>query len=134
MSTTTSIQNLDTSVDPPRGCKIHAVITLLWPYSSSTRQCALLLSERDFRLRAKGGQIRVKFSGPAARAIAEKRLGIGDQIILDVENGEWAREEGGAAIHMPGKSVGELHFGKGVRFLPLYLNSRRLYRKRSCTA
>lgn len=115
MSTTTSIQNLDTSANPPASSSIHAVITLIWPYSSSTRQYALLLSEEDFRLRARGGQIRVKFSGPAARAVAEKKLGIGDRIILNLENGEWVRDEGGTAIHVPGKSVGELHFGRGVR-------------------
>ena len=112
MSTTIPIQDLDPSVDPPNDRTIHAVVTLSWPYSSSTRQCALLLSERDFRLRARGGQIRVKFSGPAARAVAQGKLGIGDEVVLELGTGEWAS---GAAVHVPGKSVGELHFGKGVQ-------------------
>ena len=112
MSTTIPIQDLDPSVNPPNDHAIHAVVTLSWPYSSSTRQCALLLSERDFRLRARGGQIRVKFSGPAARAVAQGKLGIGDEVVLELGAGEWAS---GAAVHVPGKSVGELHFGKGVQ-------------------
>jgi hypothetical protein len=112
MSNTIPIQDLDPSVDPPNDRKIHAVVTLSWPYSSSTRQCALLLSERDFRLRARGGQIRVTFSGPAARAVAQGKLGIGDEVVLELGSGEWAS---GAAVHVPGKSVGELHFGRGVQ-------------------
>jgi hypothetical protein len=112
MSTTIPIQDLDPSRSPPSDRAICAVVTLSWPYSSSTRQCALLLSERDFRLRARGGQIRVKFSGPAARAVAGSRLGIGDEVLLEIGAGEWAA---GAAVHVPGKSVGELHFGRGVR-------------------
>lgn len=112
MSTTIPIQDLDPSVNPPSDRTIHAVVTLSWPYSSSTRQCALLLSERDFRLRARGGQIRVKFSGPAARAVAQGKLGIGDEVVLELGAGEWAS---GAAVHVPGKSVGELHFERGVQ-------------------
>lgn len=115
MSTVVPIQELDTSTDPPRNSTIHAVVTLLWPYSSSTRQCALLLSERDFRLRARGGQIRVKFSGPAARSVAEGKLGIGNEVVLELGSGQWVRDEVGVAVHVPGKSVGELQFGRGVR-------------------
>jgi hypothetical protein len=114
MSTTIPIQDLDISISPPGNRRIHAVITLLWPYSSSTRQCALLLSERDFRLRARGGQIRVKFSGPAARAVADGRPGIGDEVVLELGSGEWAKDEGGVPVRVPGKSVGELQFGRGV--------------------
>ncbi|KAM0698940.1 hypothetical protein Q7P36_000984 [Cladosporium allicinum] len=114
MSTTIPIQDLDISISPPDSRRIHAVVTLLWPYSSSTRQCALLLSERDFRLRARGGQIRVKFSGPAARAVADGRPGIGDEVVLELGSGEWAKDEGGVPVRVPGKSVGELQFGRGV--------------------
>lgn len=115
MSTIIAIQDLDTSTDPPSNGTIHAVVSLLWPYSSSTRQCALLLSERDSRLRARGGQIRVKFSGPTARAVAEGKLGIGNEVVLELGSGQWVRDEVGVAVHVPGKSVGELQFGRGVR-------------------
>ena len=115
MSTTIPIQDLDTATNPPADRTIHAVVTLVWPYSSSTRQCALLLSELDFRLRAKGGQVRVKFSGPSARAVAGQRLGIGDQVILGLKGGDWVRDEGGIAVRVPGKSVGELQFGRGLQ-------------------
>jgi hypothetical protein len=114
MSTTIPIQDLDPSTSPPSDRSIRAVVTLSWPYSSSTRQCALLLSERDFRLRARGGQIRVEFSGPAARAVAESKPGIGDEVLLELGAGEWAAG-GDAAIRVPGKSVGKLHFRRGVR-------------------
>lgn len=82
---------------------IKAVVTLLWPYSSSTRQCALLLAEPDFRLRRRKGQVRVRFSGPSARALAATGIGIGDEVILGLTGAQFLEEVGD--VRTPGKSV-----------------------------
>ena len=66
-------------------CSICAVISLVWPYSSSTKSLSFLLSDPDFRLRGTNGRIRATFQGPAAEKVAETRAGIGDEVILDLQ-------------------------------------------------
>lgn len=82
--------------------KITAIVTLIWPYSSSARQFALLLAEPDFRLRKKKGQVRVRFSGSSARAIATTGIGIGDEVILSLRGAQFVQE---GTISTPGKSI-----------------------------
>ncbi|KAH9822119.1 Telomeric single stranded DNA binding POT1/CDC13 [Teratosphaeria destructans] len=106
---TIPIQSLFPNSDPPSHASIRAVVTLSWPYSSSTRQCALLLADPDFRLRNARGQVRVRFTGPSAEAVAKSHVGIGDEVVLELEGAQWeaARE----VERTPGKSVeGELVF------------------------
>lgn len=91
-----SLPSLDTKV-------IKAVVTLLWPYSSSTRQCALLLADPDFRLRRRRGQVRVRFSGPAGRALGNSGIGIGDEVILALQGAQYINDVGD--VRTPGKSV-----------------------------
>ncbi|KAK6432522.1 hypothetical protein LTR95_011307 [Oleoguttula sp. CCFEE 5521] len=110
------IQSLDTSVPPPVGQTIRAVVTLCWPYSSSTRQCALLLADPDFRLRSRKGQVRVRFHGAAAEAVAKAKPGIGDEVELELGGAGWVGTEvGGEIVQTPGKSVGELEYHGAVR-------------------
>lgn len=80
----------------------RAAVTLLWPYSSSQRQFALLLAEPDFRLRRKKGQVRARFSGSSAKAIATTGVGIGDEVILSLQGAQFVQE---GAINTPGKSI-----------------------------
>ncbi|KJX98330.1 hypothetical protein TI39_contig417g00002 [Zymoseptoria brevis] len=121
VTTQVPIPDLDPSVPPPPNTSIHAIITILWPYSSATRSLALLLASPDVRLRREGGQVRVRFTGRGASAIAKARLGIGDEVLLELEGGRWSGEEGGGSkVRTPGKRVqGELVFGGrvGVRVL-----------------
>lgn len=83
--------------------EFRAIVTLIWPFSSSTRQCALLLAETDFRLRRNKGQVRVRFTGPSARAIAETGVGIGDEVIIGLRGAQFVQEE--ADVRTPGKSI-----------------------------
>ncbi|KAF2179889.1 hypothetical protein K469DRAFT_797835 [Zopfia rhizophila CBS 207.26] len=83
--------------------QFKAVVTLLWPYSSSTRQCALLLAEPDFRLRRKKGQVRVRFSGPSAKALATTGIGIGDEVTLGLCGAQFVQED--REVRTPGKSI-----------------------------
>ena len=100
--------------DPPPDKAIRGVVTLFWPYSSSTRQCAFLLADPDFRLRNRQGQVRVRFTGASAEAVAKSRVGIGDEVVLSLNGGSW--EEDPEATRTPGKSVGaELYFRRRLR-------------------
>ncbi|KAI6832128.1 hypothetical protein KC340_g9523 [Hortaea werneckii] len=112
MEETVPIQTLAPDAELPSNGAIRAVVTLAWPFSSSTRQCALLLADPDFRLRTRKGQVRVRFTGPSAEAVAKSRIGIGDEIRLHLGGATWAESKEGA-IRTPGKSVdGELVFAR----------------------
>lgn len=104
---TISITALSPAESPPTGKAIKAVVSLFWPYSSSTKQCALLLADPDFRLRNKKGQVRVRFTGPSAGAVAKAKIGIGDEVLLELRGASWAGDAG--VVLTPGRSVdGEL--------------------------
>ncbi|KXT03510.1 hypothetical protein AC578_1640 [Pseudocercospora eumusae] len=104
---TIAIQALSPDAPPPASKTIRAKISLIWPYSSSTRQCALLLADPDFRLRSDRGQVRVRFTGPSATAVARGKVSIGDELLLDLHGATWAAEP--SNVNTPGKSVeGEL--------------------------
>ena len=92
---------------PNEGASIRGIVTLSWPYSSSTRQCALLLADPDFRLRAKKGQVRVRFTAASAEAVAKAHIGIGDEVVLQLQGAKWAQNI--QVTRTPGRSVdGEL--------------------------
>ncbi|KAK5112286.1 hypothetical protein LTR85_011558 [Meristemomyces frigidus] len=111
------IQNLDPSVAPPAGRSIRAVVTLSWPYSSSTRQCAFLLADPDARLRSRKGQVRVRFTGASAEAIANSRIGISDEVMLRLEGATWAARDG-VGTRTPGRSVdGELEYSRRLSLI-----------------
>lgn len=103
------INGLTPDFAPPSDKSIRAIVTLSWPYSSSTKQCALLLADLDFRLRNRKGQVRTRFTGASAEAVAKSHVGIGDEIVLSLEGASW--EQDPEASRTPGKSVdGELMF------------------------
>jgi hypothetical protein len=106
--------------------QIHGLVTLLWPYSSSTRQCAVLIAEPDFRLRRKKGQVRVRFSGASARAVAESGIGIGDAVTLEFHGSKFILDE--APVSTPGRSIDwELEFERRlvVQVRPMEARTRR---------
>ncbi|CAA9962931.1 Telo-bind multi-domain protein [Pyrenophora teres f. maculata] len=80
----------------------RAKVTLIWPYSSSARQFALLLVEPDLRLRRKNGQVRARFSGSSAKAIATTGVGIGDEVVLSLQGAQFVQE---GVVSTPGKSI-----------------------------
>lgn len=105
------IHALDPATAPPAHASIRGIVTLSWPYSSSTKQCALLLADLDFRLRNKKGQVRIRFTEASAEAVAKARVGIGDELLLQLAGAKWDRDT--EAARTPGKSVdGELVFGR----------------------
>jgi hypothetical protein len=83
---------------------VRGIITLVWPYSSSTKTVALLLAEPDFRLRRTRGQVRTQFTGSIARTIAKSGIGSGDEVVLSLEGAEFTQTEENA-IGTPGRGV-----------------------------
>ncbi|KAH7413714.1 hypothetical protein DE146DRAFT_682915 [Phaeosphaeria sp. MPI-PUGE-AT-0046c] len=98
---------------PARDSKtFKAAVTLIWPYSSSQRQFALLLAEPDFRLRRKKGQVRARFSGSSARALATTGVGIGDEVVLSLRGAKFLQED---TVSTPGRSIDwELEYTQNV--------------------
>lgn len=90
---------------------VKAVVTLTWPYSSRTGSIAFLLAEPDFRLRRTRGQVRVQFSGPAAKVIDKSGIASGHEVILCLDGVEFIEAEAPNAT--PGRGVEfELKFTK----------------------
>lgn len=106
------------SLDPPTQegfieTSVKAVVTLIWPYSSSTQSAAILVAEPDFRLRRIKGQIRVQLKGVVARAVGESGIAIGDIIYLGLEDSRWVADAVG--VQTSGRSVdGELLFERNL--------------------
>ncbi|KAF1996424.1 hypothetical protein P154DRAFT_623196 [Amniculicola lignicola CBS 123094] len=99
----TPIAELSPELSAPDSRHFKAVITLLWPYSSSTRQCAFLLADSDIRRRRNRGQVRVRFAGSSARIVAEKGIGIGDELVLGLKGARFVRDE--EEVRTPGRSI-----------------------------
>src|SRR2546430_787004 len=98
-----SITELGRSLANAGDKEIKAVVTLLWPCSSSTRKAALLLADPDFRLRNRKGQVRVQLAGSAAQAVARSKIAIGDEVTLSLNGARWVDPTPG--LLTPGNSV-----------------------------
>ena len=98
------IAELTPLLPAPATRHIRAVVALIWPYSSSAQTLTILVSEPDFRLRRLRGQVRVRFIGPCAQAIAQEKVLIGDLIDLALDGAEWVKEEE-ETQGAPGKGV-----------------------------
>ncbi|KAJ5104652.1 Telomere end binding protein [Penicillium alfredii] len=107
------IAALSPTLEQPEEKCILANVTLVWPYSSSTRSISLLLSEPDFRLRRSNGQVKVVFHWHVAERVAESHVGIGDSVCLALRGSKWVANE--TATQTPGKYVAwDAHFESGV--------------------
>ncbi|GAB7347044.1 hypothetical protein MBLNU459_g3184t1 [Dothideomycetes sp. NU459] len=111
------ISSLSPSSPVPAGRAFTAIVTLLWPFSSATGQCALLLADPDFRLRYQKGQVRVRFAGASARAIAKSGIGIGDEVDIALDGARWLSGSE-VPVKTPGRGLdGELMFESRVRLV-----------------
>lgn len=110
-----SISSLSPSSALPHNSGFKAVVTLLWPFSSATGQCALLLADPDARQRYQKGQVRVRFTGPSAHQIAISGVGIGDSVQVALVGVQWLTE---SLVKTPGRSVdGELVFNNRLHMV-----------------
>lgn len=107
------IAQINPAVDRLAERSIRATVTLVWPYSSSTKSFSVLLAEPDVRLRRSNGQVKVTFHALVAERIAETHVGIGDEIVLGLSG---CRLEGnGTATQTPSRYVAwDVHFDNRV--------------------
>lgn len=92
---------------------VTGVVTLIWPYASSTQSTSLLLVEPDFRLRGHRGQVRVHFNGASARTVAKSGLGSGDRLSMSLKGSAWTKDS--SSTTTPGRSIEwELKYGERV--------------------
>jgi hypothetical protein len=97
------IAQLSPDLAQPSQKFIVAVVTLIWPYSSSNKSLSLLLAEPDARLRRPNGQVKATFHGRVAQKIAESHVGIRDIVQLSLANSKFVSNE--AAKQTPGWSI-----------------------------
>jgi len=93
---------------------VSGVVTLIWPYASATKSLSLLLVEPDFRLRRHQGQVRVRFNGASAKAVARSGISSGDQLLLSLRGIQWEKDASVATT--PGKGIEwEIRYGERVQ-------------------
>ena len=110
VAATRPIAELSPNLDPD-GSSVTGIVTLVWPYASSEKTFSLLLVEPDFRLRSNRGQVRVRFQGSSAKAVARSGIGSGDQLLLSLKGAQWAKDSKAATT--PGTGVEwELQYGE----------------------
>lgn len=97
-ATPTPIAQLCPDLSDPETRVVHGDVTITWPFSLVTNSIAFIVAEREFRLRRDKGQVRVKFHGAAAKAIAGASLGGGDEVRLSLKGVEWAKNESNTQI------------------------------------
>ncbi|KAL4804882.1 hypothetical protein BDV18DRAFT_152870 [Aspergillus unguis] len=123
-STAIPIAQISPDDDRLQQSSIHAVVTLLWPYSSSTKSLSVLLAEPDFRLRRSNGQVKVFFHGHVAEEVARTHVGIGDSVYLSLAGSRLGSND--AATQTPGRSVPwDVHFDASA-FLEVWRDSKLL--------
>ncbi|KAF5631246.1 hypothetical protein F52700_6951 [Fusarium sp. NRRL 52700] len=88
-----SIAQLSPDVPSQDARVIKGTVTITWPFSILNRSIAFLVAERDFRLRRENGQVRIRFYGAAARAIADASLGAGDEVRVSLQGVKWEKNE-----------------------------------------
>ncbi|KAL6722185.1 hypothetical protein ACLMJK_001292 [Lecanora helva] len=109
---TVPIANLHPGLDAV-STSVKGVVTLVWPYASSTQSSSLLLVEPDFRLRKHRGQVRLHFHGSSARAVARAGISAGDSLLLSLQGSNWVQDVTAAAT--PGKCIEwALEYGERV--------------------
>ncbi|KAF3926670.1 hypothetical protein ABW21_db0202019 [Orbilia brochopaga] len=76
-------------LDPSRmtAGEITAVVSLVWPYSSSALRLTAIIAHQDHRQRERRGELKVLFTGYAAESI--RKLAIGDVVKLSLEGANW---------------------------------------------
>ncbi|KAL6237573.1 hypothetical protein BDW75DRAFT_75703 [Aspergillus navahoensis] len=123
---TIPIAQLSPDADGLRESSIHSVVTLLWPYSSSTKTLSVLLAEPDFRLRRINGQVKVFFHGHVAEKVARTHIGIGDTVYLSLAGSRLAKNDPDTVTQTPCRSVSwDVHF-EASAFLEIWRDSKLL--------
>ncbi|KAJ6256637.1 hypothetical protein Dda_8502 [Drechslerella dactyloides] len=80
-----SLSDLDPSRTPAG--EITAVVSLVWPYSSSALRLTAIIAHQEHRRRERRGELKVLFTGYAAESL--RKLAIGEVVKLSLEGADW---------------------------------------------
>ncbi|KAH9909725.1 hypothetical protein F4778DRAFT_712372 [Xylariomycetidae sp. FL2044] len=84
---------------------VCGIVTVVYPYNSVNHTFSFILAEPDFRLRRNKGQVRINFSGPAAKAAGESGLGSNDEVRLSLQESQWEPEVSNRRQSLPGATI-----------------------------
>lgn len=90
--TATPIAQLDPCLSDISTRAVSGIVTLVWPYNSSTNSLAFNLAEPDARLRRAKGNVRIQLHGSSAKAVAATKLGGGDMVTIGLDGVEWVKD------------------------------------------
>ncbi|KFY03201.1 hypothetical protein O988_01628, partial [Pseudogymnoascus sp. VKM F-3808] len=99
-----AIAKLEPTLPNLQSCYFKAVVTLIWPYSSSNKTLSVLLAEPDFLLRRSRGQVKVQFAGSSAKHVFDAGIGSGDELVVSLNGAEWIPESASVA-QTPGRGI-----------------------------
>ncbi|KAK8012578.1 hypothetical protein PG991_009953 [Apiospora marii] len=74
---------------PAQTATVRGVVTIVWPYSSTTSSLSFTIAEPEYRLRRPKGQIRVNFAGHIAKEVSGSGIGSGDELVICLDGVEW---------------------------------------------
>ncbi|KAI0157762.1 hypothetical protein GGR57DRAFT_54191 [Xylariaceae sp. FL1272] len=103
---TTPIADLSPDLLDSTSRAVRGVVTITWPYNSVRHTFAFILAEPDFRLRRNKGQVRVDFTGRAAKVVGDSALASNDEVLLSLDGVAWKQKETNKRQSLPGSESG----------------------------
>ncbi|KAI0459920.1 hypothetical protein F5B21DRAFT_454707 [Xylaria acuta] len=100
------IAELSPDLPDPTTTAVGGVVTITWPYNRVKGTFAFSLAEPDFRLRRNKGQVRINFTGRAAKAVGDCGLGSNDEVLLSLAGAAWETEAANKRRSLPGADLG----------------------------
>ncbi|KAJ2994453.1 hypothetical protein NUW58_g1560 [Xylaria curta] len=100
------IAELCPDLPDPASKAVGGVVTITWPYNKVQGTFAFSLAEPDFRLRRNKGQVRIEFTGRAAKAVGDSGLASNDVVLLSLAGVAWEAEATNKRRSLPGADVG----------------------------
>ncbi|KAI1419982.1 hypothetical protein F5Y12DRAFT_720068 [Xylaria sp. FL1777] len=100
------IAELCPDLPDPSTKAVGGVVTITWPYNKVKGTFAFNLAEPDFRLRRNKGQVRIEFTGRAAKAVGDSGLGGNDEVLIGLGGAAWELEEADRRRSLPGADLG----------------------------
>ncbi|KAI1326860.1 hypothetical protein F5Y16DRAFT_373612 [Xylariaceae sp. FL0255] len=102
----TPIAQLSPDLPDPHSKAVHGLVTITWPYNSVKGTFAFNLAEPDFRKRRNKGQVRITFTGRAAKVAGECGLAGNDKVLLSLDGAAWEPEDVDRRQSLPGSELG----------------------------
>ncbi|KAI1753543.1 hypothetical protein F4782DRAFT_496786 [Xylaria castorea] len=100
------IAELSPDLPEPTTTAVGGVVTITWPYNKVKGTFAFSLAEPNFRLRRNKGQVRIEFTGRAAKVVGDCGLGSNDEVLLSLAGAAWETDVSNKRRSLPGADLG----------------------------